>query len=151
MEPSRGKAICLPCDDEAFYKTIVDDPLEFRRWLCQAFRRHPELFPTGFEQGFTLHDRPFSKKRSLQLRRIKIAATGRSFLVRPSFVLPYMGALTHEVEKALFLRQWGEELESLCGILDSLADTFWIPNDSDGDVGDKDTLLGVATLTAFCR
>lgn len=113
MEPSRGKAICLPCDDEVLYRTIVDQPADFRCWLWQAYLKHPELFPRAFEQGFSLHDSRFSKKQALRLRRIKIKATDDVFLVRPSFVLPYMTALADEVEKALFLRQWGVPFEAL--------------------------------------
>src|SRR5262245_60780979 len=45
-----------------------------------------------------------SKKAGLLLRRVECKATGESFTVRPSFVLPYLAGYTDEVEKSLFLR-----------------------------------------------
>jgi hypothetical protein len=48
---------------------------------------------------------------AIRLRRIKVVTTDSPFkkevfMIRPSFVLPYMTGYTHEVEKALYLRQW---------------------------------------------
>jgi len=81
--------------------------------------QHPELVPVAFSQGFTLHDSYYSaRQKGLRLRRSKVAATGEVFLVRPSLVLPYGGAKTDEVEKALYWRQWGVPFAALayvCG------------------------------------
>src|SRR5262249_31896384 len=48
-----------------------------------------------------------SGKLGLRLRRVECKATGQSFSVRPSFVLPYMAGWTDDVEKPLFLRRFG--------------------------------------------
>src|SRR2546428_9394556 len=114
-EPSnlRGKSICLPCQSEAEYQTWVADPQRFRQVLSRLSRQHPELFPAAFSQGFTLHDSYTSVKRGLRLRRIKLTATGAVFQVRPSLVVPYLSGKTDEVEKALYLRQWGVPFAAL--------------------------------------
>ncbi len=114
-EPSnlRGKSICLPCQSEAEYQTWVADPQRFRQVLSRLSRQHPELFPAAFSQGFTLHDSYTSVKRGLRLRRIKLTATGEVFQVRPSLVVPYLSGKTDEVEKALYLRQWGVPFAAL--------------------------------------
>jgi hypothetical protein len=96
----------LPISQEA-YLALIDSPERFRRWLDSAFLACPELFPEGFAQGYTLKDDRTSRKLGLRLRRIECHATGRSFSVRPSFVLPYMAGRTDEVEKPLFLRRFG--------------------------------------------
>jgi hypothetical protein len=98
--------ICLPIDQEA-YAQLVDDPKRFRDWLDDAFRRHPELFPAAFDQGYRLKDERRSEKLDLRLRRIRLAATGQTFSVRPSFALPYMVGTADRVADALFLRSFG--------------------------------------------
>jgi hypothetical protein len=75
--------------------------------------QHPELFPAAFSGGFQLHDTYQSVKQGLRLRRIKLTQTGAVFLVRPSLVMPYLGAKTEELEKALYLRQWGVPFAAL--------------------------------------
>lgn len=110
----RYKSICLPCASEAAYAAWVTDPQRFRQVLTQMSSQHPELFPVAFSQGFTLHDSYYSaRQKGLRLRRIKLSATGEVFLVRPSTVLPYLGAKTEAVEKALYLRRWGVPFEAL--------------------------------------
>ncbi len=71
---------------------------------------HPELLPAAMRSGFTLPDAYRSVKPGLRARRSKLRATGEVFLVRPSWVLPYLAAKTDTVEKALYLRQWGGAL-----------------------------------------
>ena len=109
----RQKSICLPCQSEALYRQCVDDPVQFRRFLEKMWQQHPELFPKEFSQGFKLHDTYLSIKQESCLRRIKLKATGEVFLIRPSLLMPYLGAKTSEVEKALYLRQWGVPFEAL--------------------------------------
>ena len=114
-EPSnlRQKSICVPCESEAAYRHCVYDAKEFRRFVEKMWHQHPELFPTEFGQGFKLHDSYPSVKQDICLRRIKLKATGAVFLVRPSTLLPYLSAKTSEIEKALYLRQWGVPFEAL--------------------------------------
>jgi hypothetical protein len=114
MEPSpRAKAICLPFDSEDHYRQIIDDLTKLRAFLLQTAQRSPELFPQDIQDGFTFHQRYTSTKLNLPLRRIKIKASGRVFLIRPSFVLPYMTSHVEPIEKALFLRRWGVSFEAL--------------------------------------
>jgi hypothetical protein len=98
--------ICLPISKDD-YLALIDSPERFRRWLDAAFRDCPEVFPEGFAGGYTLKDGRTSLKLGLRLRRVECKATGRSFTVRPSFVLPYMAGWTDEAEKPLFLRRFG--------------------------------------------
>jgi hypothetical protein len=103
----------VPCQSEAEYVRRVEDPHQFRQWLEQLSAQHPELFPAAMRSGFTLQDSHCSVKQGLRLRRIKLKATGAVYLVRPSAVLPYLAAKTEEVEKALYLRQWGVPFAAL--------------------------------------
>jgi hypothetical protein len=104
--PRGCSTICLPIGQE-LYQRIIDSPAEFRRWLDQAFRDHPELFPRAFAQGYTLKDDRVSVKRGLRLRRIACQADGAAFSIRPSFVLPYMVGWTDAAAGPLFLRAFG--------------------------------------------
>lgn len=98
--------ICLPLSKEA-YPDVVADPGRFRRWLDQSFRECPELFPEAFAKGYRLKDGRTSARTGLRLRRIRLKATGETFSVRPSFVLPYMTGYTDDVQGPLFLRAFG--------------------------------------------
>src|SRR5450631_362568 len=104
--PRGCSTICLPFGKED-YERIIDSPAEFRRWIDQAFRDLPELFPQAFAQGYVLKDARRSKKTGGRLRRLEGKATREAFTVRPSFVLPYLTGESHEVEKVLFLRSFG--------------------------------------------
>ena len=88
------KHICLPFASEAQYREYVDDPAQYRQYLSEMLRQHPELFPQDMDQGFTFHDGYVSVKQDLIVRRIKVKATGAVFALRPSFVMPSMIA-TH--------------------------------------------------------
>jgi hypothetical protein len=98
--------ICLPFD-QARYAEVVADPAAFRQALARSFRETPELFPAGFAGGYLLKDRRPSRKLGLPIRRIRLKATGRSFTVRPSFVLPYMAGRSEDASGPLFLRAFG--------------------------------------------
>src|SRR6266478_6992187 len=113
MEPTRGKSICVPFDSEEHYAACVADPESFRQHLTAVFGQHPELFPASIDEGFVLHDKSWSIKQQLRLRRIELKATAGVFLVRPSFLMPYMVGRTEEVEKALYLRHWGVPFDAL--------------------------------------
>ena len=70
MEPSRGKNICVPFDTEEHYTACVANPERFRQHLTEVFGQHPELFPARIDEGFVLHDKSWSLKQQLMLRRI---------------------------------------------------------------------------------
>src|SRR6516165_4187296 len=113
MEPSRGKCICVPFDTEEHYTACVANPESFRQHLTAVFGQPPELFPASIDEGCVLHDKSWSLKQQLMLRRMKLKATVGVFLVRPSFLLPSMVGRTEEVEKALSLRHWGVPFDAL--------------------------------------
>jgi hypothetical protein len=112
------KHSCLPFASEAQYRDSIDDPAQYRQYLSRMLDQHPELFPADMDQGFPFHDCYVSLKQDLIVRRIKVKATGAVFALRPSFAMPYMIARTDEVEKALYLHQWGVPFDALayvCG------------------------------------
>ena len=113
MEPSRGKSICVPFDSDEHYAACVADPESFRQHLTEVFGQHPELFPARMSEGFVLHDKRWSLKQQVMLRRLELKATAAVFLVRPSFLMPYMVGRTAAVEKALYLRHWGVPFDAL--------------------------------------
>ena len=118
------KHICLPFASEAQYREYVDDPAQYRQYLSAMLHQYPELFPQDMDQGFTFHDAYVSVKQDLIMRRITLITTGAVFTLRPSFVMPYMIARTDEVEKALYLRQWGVPFDALAYVFGRDA-MFW--------------------------
>ncbi len=102
----RCSTLCLPIGKDD-YARLIGDPRRFRAWLDQCFRCWPELFPKAFVAGYRLKDIRVSGRTGLRLRRIRLPATGASFSVRPSFVLPYMAGMTDDVQGPLFLRAFG--------------------------------------------
>lgn len=102
----RCSTLCLPADKDS-YPEVVADPARFRSWLDQCFRSWPELFPKGFAHGYRLKDGRTSARAGLRLRRVRLKATGESFSVRPSFLLPYLVGTTDEAQGPLFLRAFG--------------------------------------------
>ncbi len=94
---------------------MVFQAKSFRSYLDSMIEKHPELFPSGIESGYNLHDiLPESKKmKGICLRRIELKVPDSStlnngvFTIRPSFVMPYMTGLTDDLEKALLLRSYG--------------------------------------------
>jgi len=119
-----SKHICLPFESEAQYTTLVDDPMLYRDFLAQIYGQHPELFPTAWEQGFTFHDSYQSKKTAHLIRRVKLKENGEVFALRPSFLMPYCTALTDDVEKALYLLQFGVPLAALVYVF-GRDEMFW--------------------------
>lgn len=102
----RGHAtICLPIEKDE-YDEIVENAKKFRQWLDCCFAEMPELFPERFSRGYVMKDGRTSAKQGESLRRIALR-DGRSYSIRPSFLMPYMAARTEEVEAPLFLRKFG--------------------------------------------
>jgi hypothetical protein len=126
MEPStdRNKSICVPFESEAHYASCVADPDLFRAHLLAVLARHPELLPKDVAAGFAFHDTYRSAKLELVLRRIKLTLTHEVFLVRPSFLMPYLIGRTEEIERALYLRQWGVPFDALAYVFGRNA-MFW--------------------------
>lgn len=102
----RCSTVCLPVGKDD-YADLVADPTRFRAWLDRSFADHPELFPRAFARGYRLKDSRPSVRTGLRLRRIRLKATGESFSVRPSFLLPYLVGTTDDTRGPLFLRAFG--------------------------------------------
>ena len=48
--PRGCRTLCLPIDERDYLHT-VEDPAAFWAWIDRQYRKNPELFPSGFEQG----------------------------------------------------------------------------------------------------
>jgi hypothetical protein len=103
----------LGFENREAYDACVADPARFREHIETQYRAHPELFPDEMSEGFSLHDRRTSVKLNVVVRRIQLRASNDTYQVRPSLVMPYMVALTDDVEKALYLRHSGVSSEAL--------------------------------------
>jgi len=101
--PRQNRTICLPFPQQA-YDEIVSDDLQFRLYVDEKISQHPELFPPEAVAGWLAKDSRVSKKQGVMIRRIEIA--GIAHTIRPSFVMPYMTAMTDDAEKVLFLRKF---------------------------------------------
>ena len=119
---SEDRTIILPIGQEE-YEQIVPIWRQFRAWVDQQYRLHPEIFPKTFEQGYKLHDDRMSEKTDVMIRRIQLR-NGQVWTVRPSFVMPYMTGFTQEVSKALYLRKYGVPYEALTYVF-GRDDNYW--------------------------
>jgi hypothetical protein len=98
---SRGrKTICLPCSPQE-YEQVVDDPVLFRHFLDRHLQATPDLFPPEIRRGYRMKDLYTSRKTGCKLRRIELRNL-QSFLVRPSFLMPYLSGRTEDVQSPLF-------------------------------------------------
>ena len=126
MKPSTrpSKTIVLPFATQEAYDTMFNDKSTFRQQLWCYFEQHPELFPIDFQHGFSFCGTVTSKKTGFVQRKIRLKSNGMTYQIRPSFMMPYMIATTNEVEKALYLRQWGVPF---CGLTYCFGrnDMFW--------------------------
>lgn len=96
----------------------------YRHFLAEAYSKYPELFPAAWQDGFTFHDAYRSTKEQVIIRRVKLKASGEVFALRPSFIMPYMSARTDEVEKALYLLQFGVPYAALAYVF-GRDEMFW--------------------------
>jgi hypothetical protein len=101
IEPARGhKTICIPCSQQQ-YERIVDDPVLFREFLGRPIEATPELFPPEIQKGYRMKDIDTSRKTGWKLRRIDLR-NDQSYLIPPSFLMPYLSGCTEDVQAPLF-------------------------------------------------
>ena len=101
-----SRTLRLPLQQEEYPRFMNDNEFT-KKQIDTFFQKYPELFPAGFDEGYVLNGRtPPSAKLGYQLRRITLRADETTFTVTPSFLMPYMTALTEDVEKALFMRRF---------------------------------------------
>jgi hypothetical protein len=106
----------VPFASEEHYAACVAEPASFRQHLTTVCGQHPERFPASISEGFVLHDKRWSLKQQVMLRRLELKATAEVFLVRPSFLMPSMVGRTEAVEKALSRRHWGVPFDALASV-----------------------------------
>src|SRR5262245_18373519 len=100
-QPVRGqRTICIPCVQD-HYERIVDDPALFRAYLDGQIEAAPDLFPPEIRRGYRMKDVYTSRKTGWKLRRIELRNL-RCYLVRPSFLMPYLSGHTEDVQAPLF-------------------------------------------------
>jgi len=100
-QPSRGlKTICIPCSPQE-YDQVIDDPRAFRALLDRHVQATPELFPPQIQRGYRMKDLYLSRKTGCKLRRIELRDLD-CYLVRPSFLMPYLSGRTQDVQAPLF-------------------------------------------------
>ena len=107
------KSICLPVSSEEQYRQLINDNSNFRAYLWQLYAKYPEIFPAAMDKGFCFHDWVVSSKQQLLMRRIKLKENSEVYQLRPDFIMPYMVAKTDEIEKPMYLRQFGVPFEAL--------------------------------------
>jgi hypothetical protein len=121
-KPSKRITLAIDLDK---YKEIVKSPKEFRAWLDAYIICSPELFPADIENGYVLHSIRNSRKMpEITLRRIELKESRAVFTVAPSGVMPYMTSYTDDVERALFLLQFGVPYWGLTYVFGK-NDMFW--------------------------
>jgi hypothetical protein len=118
------KTICLPIGTEQDYDNLVNDTSAFRGYLDQMIASHPELFPAEIAEGYCFHGFVESQRLDITTRRIRLKSNGQAYQLRPDTVMPYMSAMTEEVEKGLYLRRYGVPYEAIAHVLGHSA-MFW--------------------------
>jgi len=96
------------------YEAAMSTNHNARNCLTEQMKRHPELFPAAMAQGYKFNGwTEVSKKMpKMRLRRIRLSQVdenGRklAYTITPCDVLPYMTGMVSDVEKGLFLKQFG--------------------------------------------
>ena len=105
--PTRGnKTIRLPIAKDD-YDNFINHIEIARKDIDNMHKKYPELFPDKFDEGYVFNGKTAnSVKQGYQCRRIKLKADGTVFTIAAGFLMPYMTALTEDVEKTLFLRRF---------------------------------------------
>jgi hypothetical protein len=100
------RTIRLPIAKKDYNNFVIDVKIA-RETIDNIYEKYPELFPSTFNKDYVFHGRtPCSVKQGYQCRRIKLNADGTVFTIAAGFFMPYMTALTEDVEKTLFLRRF---------------------------------------------
>ena len=94
------KTICIPCSQQE-YERVVDDPERFRELLDRQIEATPELFPPEIRRGYRMKD-VYPPARPAGSSGGSNSATSECYLVRPSFLMPYLSGRTEDVQAPLF-------------------------------------------------
>lgn len=125
-----GRRIVLPITYEQYTEVMSTSDMA-RNYLDEQMKAYPELLPAVMAQGYKFNGwTEVSKKQpDKRLRRIRLAtadAEGRklAYTIAPCDMLPYMTGMVTEVEKALFLKQFGVPDWALTYVL-GRNDSYW--------------------------
>ncbi len=113
IQNRKCRTICLPFSSP-LYNEIVSDAKKFRAHLDDMIEQFPELFPAKILNGYEMKDISRRKKLAIDIRRIKV--DGTNYSIHPSFVMPYMTAMTEDAEDALFLRKFNVPFWALANV-----------------------------------
>jgi len=105
--PRGSKQICIPMTRDV-YDRIWNDAGQVRRYIEPLIESTPELFPKGTKDGFQLtgHLPESIKMLGIRLRQLRLN-DGRTFTLRPSFVMSYMSGTVEDMEHPLLLLSFG--------------------------------------------
>lgn len=113
------------------YEATMSTSQKARNCLTEQIKTHPELFPAAIAQGYKFNGwTEVSKKMpDMQLRRIRLSQTDKNgrklaYTIAPCDVLPYMTGVVSDVEKGLFLKQFGVPDWALTYVL-GRNDSYW--------------------------
>ena len=125
-----GRRIVLPIRYEQ-YTEAMSTSARARNYLDEQRKAYPELFPAAMTQGYKFNGwTEVSKKQpDKRLRRVRLATAdeqGRklAYTIAPCDILPYMSGMVTDVEKALFLKQFGVPDWALTYVL-GRNDSYW--------------------------
>lgn len=125
-----SRRIVLPMTYEQ-YEVAMSTSQNARNCLTEQMTAHPELFPGAMEQGYKFNGwTEVSKKMpAIQLRRIRLLNIDENgqklaYTIAPCDVLPYMTGMASDVEKGLFLKQFGVPDWALTYVL-GRNDSYW--------------------------
>src|SRR3954447_2500587 len=105
--PRGAKQIVIPMT-RTQYDVTWHQADRVRAYLAGWAEAAPELFPAGFDRGYSLHGfgRPSRKLPGVKLRKL-VTADGDSYWLRPSFVAGYMTGTVEELAYPLLLAAHG--------------------------------------------
>jgi hypothetical protein len=125
-----SRRIVLPLTYEQ-YEAAMATSQKARACLSEQMKIHPELFPLAMAQGYKFNGwTEVSKKMpEMKLRRIRLLQADENgqklaYTIAPCDVLPYLTGMASDVEKGLFLKQFGVPDWALAYVL-GRNDSYW--------------------------
>lgn len=119
------KQIHVPIEQEE-YNQILYNHVEFRKKLDLLIKEYPEIFPRNINKGYYFHSYQSESKKipDFQCRRIKLKADKEVYSILPYFVMPYMRGYCDDLEKPLYLKNFGIPNHAMTYVFGK-NDMFW--------------------------
>lgn len=125
-----SRRLVIPIRYETYEKEM-DTPEKAVECIQKYQSDHPELFPPAMAGGFKLNGwtEPSKKMPDKRLRRIRLLEENEegkrlAYTIAPCDLLPYMTGMVDDVEKALFLKQFGVPDWALTDVF-GRNDSYW--------------------------